>query len=48
MEHETTINLLKNTPNQPNKYRAKDWVEVNDSAHGRVTPLVKLNLKLHC
>ena len=23
------INLLDNTPNQPSKYRAKNWVELN-------------------
>ena len=28
------INLLCNTPNQPSKFKAKNWVEINDGAHG--------------
>ena len=28
------INLLSNTPNQPTKLRTKNWVEINDDAHG--------------
>ena len=24
------INLLDNTPNQPTKFRTKNWVEIND------------------
>ena len=29
MEYEKIINLLENTPNQPTKFRAKNWVEIN-------------------
>ena len=28
------INLLENTPNQPTKFRTKDWVEINDESRG--------------
>ena len=28
------ISLLGNTPNQPTKFRTKNWVEINDGAHG--------------
>ena len=32
MEYQKIINLLKNRPNQPTKFRAKNWVETNDGA----------------
>ena len=32
MEHQKIINLLDNTPNQPTKFRTKNWVEINDDA----------------
>ena len=32
MEYQKIINLLDNTPNQPSKFRTKNWVEVNDDA----------------
>ena len=28
------MDLLDNTPNQPSKYRTKNWVEVNDQSRG--------------
>ena len=28
------INLLDNTPNQPTKFRTKNWVETNDDSGG--------------
>ena len=28
------INLLDNTPNHLNKFRTKNWVEINDDLHG--------------
>ena len=34
MEYQKIINLLDNTPNQPSKFRTKNWVEVNDEARG--------------
>ena len=32
MEYQIIINLLDNAPNQPNKFRTKDWVEINDNS----------------
>ena len=29
-----SINLLDNTPNQPTKFRTKNWVEINDDTRG--------------
>ena len=32
MEYQKIINLLDNTPNQPNKFRTKSWVEKNNDS----------------
>ena len=32
MEYQKIINLLDNTPNQPTKFRTKNWVETNDES----------------
>ena len=34
MEYPKTINLLDNTPNQPARFRTKNWVEINDESRG--------------
>ena len=34
MEYQKIINLLDNTPNQPSKFRTKNWVEINDESRG--------------
>ena len=34
MEYQKIINLLGNTPNQPTKFRTKNWVEINDDSSG--------------
>ena len=34
MEYQKIINLLDNTPNQPTKFRSKNWVEINDDSRG--------------
>ena len=36
MEHQKKIiiKLLENTPNQPSKFRAKYWVEINEDSRG--------------
>ena len=31
MECQETINLLDNKPNQPSKFRIKNWVEMSDN-----------------
>ena len=28
------VNLLEKTPNQPTKFRTKNWVEINDESRG--------------
>ena len=32
MENQNIINLLDNKPNQPSKFRTKNWVEINDDS----------------
>ena len=34
MEYQKIIQLLDNTPNQPTKFRTKNWVEINDDVRG--------------
>ena len=48
MKYQKMINLLDNTQNQPTKFRTKNWVEINDNHAERITPIVRLNLKLRC
>ena len=35
MEYKKIINLLDDTPNQPSKFKTRNWVEINDES--RVT-----------
>ena len=34
MEHQTIMNLLDSTSDQPCKFRTKNWVEINDDSRG--------------
>ena len=34
MKYKKLINLLENTPNQPTKFKTKNWAEINDDARG--------------
>ena len=34
MEYQKIINWSDSTPNQPTKFRTKNWVEINDDARG--------------
>ena len=40
-----TINLLGNTPNQPTKFRIKNWVEINDESHGMYNTNIQIKFK---
>ena len=44
MEFQKTINLLDSTPNQPSKFRTKNWVEINDESRGTHNKYIKLDL----
>ena len=45
MEYQTIINLLDNTPNQPTKFRKKNWVEINDDARGMYNTNIQIKFK---
>ena len=34
MEYQKIANLIEDTSNQPSKFRAKNWVEINDESRG--------------
>ena len=34
MKYQKIINLLDNTPNQPSKFKTKNWVEISDNSRG--------------
>ena len=34
MKYQKIINILDNTPNQPSKFRTKNWVEINNKSLG--------------
>ena len=34
MEYRKIINSLDNTPNEPSKFRTKNWDEINDESRG--------------
>ena len=35
MEYEKIINLLDNTPDQPPKFKTRDWVQINDESRAK-------------
>ena len=49
MEYQKIIKLLDNTPNQPTKFRAKNWVKINDDSrqsHNTNSPIKCKSLML--
>ena len=46
MEYQKIINLLENTPNQPSKFRVKNWVGINDDSSGTYNTNSQFNLRL--
>ena len=47
MEYQRIINLLDNTPNQPSKFRTKNWVELNDESRGIYNANSKIRFETH-
>ena len=45
MKYQKLINLLDYTPNQPNKFRTKNWVELNDDLCGTCIVNSQIDLK---
>ena len=46
MEYQKIINLLDSTPNQPTKFRTKNWVEINDNSCGTYNTNSQVKLKI--
>ena len=36
MEHQKIENLLEDAPNQPSKFKTKNWVEINDESRRNI------------
>ena len=45
MEYQQITNVLGNTPNEPTKFRTKNWVEINESALGAYYKDSQIKLK---
>ena len=45
MEYQIIINLLENSPNQPTKFRTKNWVEINNEGRGKYTTNSQIKFK---
>ena len=45
MEYKKKIFFLDNTPNQPTKFRTKNWVEISDDAHEMYNTNNQIKLK---
>ena len=45
MEYQQITNVLGNTPNEPTKFRTKNWVKINESALGAYYKDSQIKLK---
>ena len=45
MEYKKIINLLENAPNQPPKFRTKNWIEIDDDVRGVYSPNKQIRFK---
>ena len=45
MEYQKVINLLENMPNQPSKFRTKNWVEINSDTRGTYNKKSQIKFK---
>ena len=45
MENQEITNLFENTPNQPAKFRKKNWLEINDDSRGNYNTNSKIRFK---
>ena len=46
MEYQKIINSLDNTPNQPSKFRTKNWVEITDDSLGTYNTNSQIKFKI--
>ena len=45
MAYQKIANLLNDEPNQPAKFRTRNWVEINDEAKGTYSPNKQIKFK---
>ena len=45
MEYQKIANLIDNMPNQPSKFRARNWVEINDESRGAYNAKSQIKFK---
>ena len=45
MEHRKITNLLNDEPNQPSKFRTRNWVQINDDIGGAYSPNRQIRFK---
>ena len=45
MEYQKVIKLLDNTPNQPSKFKTKNWVEINGDSQGAYNTKIWVKFK---
>ena len=45
MEYPKILISLDNTPNEPSKFRTKNWVDINDDATGRYKTNSQIKLR---
>ena len=45
MQNQKMINLLNNSPNQPPKFKTKNWVKINDESRGMYNKNIQVRFK---
>ena len=45
MEYQKIMNFLDNTPNQPTKFKSKNWVEITNNSRGRYNTNSRIKFK---
>ena len=48
MKYQKIINSYDNTPNQPSKFRIRNWVEINDDLRATYNTNSQIELKYQC
>ena len=46
MEYQKISNLIDDTPNQPSKFRTRNWVKINDESRGAYNVNIKFKTKM--
>ena len=45
MEYQKIMNFLDNTPNQPTKFKSKNWVQITNNSRGRYNTNSRIKFK---